>query len=149
MQRMTNVAGRRRVLLIDDEPSIVKIVGRRLAASGYEVFIATDGQDGLAKIRIGRPDIVLLDLMLPKLSGLEVCAAVKSDASLRHIPVIIFTAKGEAADEQLCRECGANACIDKPKGTAALLEQIDILLTRWTGASPPEASAASQTPGVP
>ena len=95
---MTRASGRLRVLLVDDEPSILKVVGRRLESAGYEVVTAADGQDGLTKVRVGRPDIVLLDLMLPKLSGLEVCAALKSDASLKHIPVIMFTSHGKLED---------------------------------------------------
>ena len=148
---MTRASGRLRVLLVDDEPSILKVVGRRLESAGYEVVTAADGQDGLTKVRVGRPDIVLLDLMLPKLSGLEVCAALKSDASLKHIPVIMFTGKGDPMDEQLCRECGANAYVNKPQGTPALLEQIDILLARWTAppSAPPSPSSVPAAPSTP
>ena len=121
---------KRRVLLVDDEPSIVKMVGKRLEAAGYEVLTATDGQDGLTKARIGKPDVIILDFMLPKLSGLEVCAALKQDPAYRHIPIIIFTGKGQTTDEILCREAGANAYINKPHGSQGLLEQIEILLGR-------------------
>ena len=143
-QPNTNSRKSRRILLVDDEPTILKIVGMRLERAGFEVVMATDGQEALAKARIANPDAILLDLMLPKLSGLEVCAALKQDARYRHIPIVIFTARGNPTDETLCRECGANAYIDKPKGTDALLEQIEILLGRLTG-----PAASSETPPAP
>lgn len=129
---------RRRVLVIDDEPSILKMVGKRLQMAGYDVMIAQDGEEGLAKARAGNPDIILLDLMLPRKNGFEVCALLKGDPAHRHVPVVIFTARGDEADERLCREVGADAYITKPKGTDALLEQIETLLARLApGAQPP------------
>lgn len=127
---------RRRVLLVDDEASILKLIGRRLELSGYDVITAEDGQDGLAKARVGWPDIIILDLMMPKMSGFEVCAALKKDERYRHIPIIIFTAKGEGMDERLCREIGANAYITKPHKASELIEQIEALLGKLL----PEAS---------
>ena len=118
----------RRVLLVDDEPSIIKVVGKRLQVAGYEVVTAVDGQDGLTKARLGKPDVIILDLMLPKMSGMEVCAALKQDPAYQQIPIIIFTGKGQAMDEKLCRECGANAYITKPHDADTLIEQIEILL---------------------
>jgi DNA-binding response OmpR family regulator len=119
---------KRRILLIEDEPSIVKMVGKRLEVSGYEVLTATDGQDGLAKARVGRPDAIILDLMLPRLSGFEICAALKSDPRYQKVPIIIFTGKGQDMDEKLCRELGAEAYITKPQQSKALLEQLEALL---------------------
>ncbi len=119
---------KQRVLLVDDEPGIVKFVGRRLEFAGFEVITATDGQDGLTKARIGRPDVIILDLMMPKMNGMEMCAALKQDEQTRRIPVIIFTAKGRDMDEKLCRECGADAYITKSQRSSALLEQIEALL---------------------
>lgn len=124
---------KRRVLLIDDEPGIVKVVSKRLEHAGFDVMVAMDGQDGLTKARLGHPDVILLDLMLPKMSGLEVCAALKQDEQYRKIPIIIFTGKGDAMDEKLCREVGVEAFITKPQGSKALLEQIEILLSRIIG----------------
>ena len=121
---------KRRVLLVDDEPSIVKMVAKRLEMAGYEVLTATDGEDGLTKARIGKPDVIILDLMIPKLSGLEVCTALKQDPAYRHIPIIMFTGKGQSMDEILCREAGANAYINKPHGSQEILEQIEVLLGR-------------------
>lgn len=127
-----------RVLLVDDEPGIVKMVAKRLELAGYEVVTATDGEDGLTKARLGRPDVVILDLMLPKMNGLEVCASLKRDAQYRHIPVIIFTAQRQEMEERLCRECGADAYITKAQQSKALLEQIEALLGNVLG-QPPSA----------
>ena len=121
---------KRRVLLIDDELGIIKTVGKRLEVAGYDVMTAMDGEDGLSKAQLGRPDVILLDLMLPKKSGFEVCAALKKGPQHQHIPIIIFTGKGQEMDERLCRELGANAYISKPHGSKALIEQIDVLLGR-------------------
>ncbi|MBI4598471.1 MAG: response regulator [Candidatus Omnitrophica bacterium] len=120
--------GKRRVLLVDDEPAIVKTVGKRLEVAGYEVLIAMDGEDALTKARLGQPDVIILDLMLPKRSGYDVCSTLKNDPTYRAIPIIIFTGKGQEMDETLCRELGANAYISKPRQAKALIEQIEALL---------------------
>ena len=126
---------RRRILLVDDEPSIIKMIGKALELKGYEVLTAMDGEDGLTKAQLGHPDVILLDLMLPKKSGFEVCAALKGDPRYQRIPIIIFTGKGQEMDERLCREIGADAYLSKPHGSKALIEQIEALL----GALPPPA----------
>ena len=129
-----------RVLLVDDEPGIMKAIGKRLDVSGYEVVTAMDGEAALTKARLGRPDVIILDLMLPKLSGMEVCATLKKEAGTRHIPIIIFTAKGRGMDEQLCRECGADAYINKAQESKALLEQVEALLGTVLGHRSEETS---------
>ena len=128
---------KRRVLVVDDEPSIIKVVGKRLEVAGYEVLTAMDGQEGLTKARLGRPDVIVLDLMMPKLNGFEVCAALKQDPQFQHIPIIIFTGKGKGMDEQLCRECGANAYLTKPHRPEELIEQIEALLANVLPDEPP------------
>ena len=120
--------GRRRVLLVDDEPVIIKVIGKGLEAAGYEVLTAMDGEDAMTKVQLGHPDVIILDLMLPKKSGFEVCAALKKDPRFQRIPIIIFTGKGQQMDETLCRELGANAYITKPHASKALIEQIEALL---------------------
>ena len=133
--------GKLRVLLVDDEPSIIKMVGKRLEVSGYEVVTASDGEDGLTKARLGRPDVVILDLMLPKMNGMEVCATLKQDHAYKHIPVIIFTARRQEMDEKLCRECGADAYITKAQQSKALLEQVEALLGRLVPRRAPQPGA--------
>ena len=125
-----------KLLLVDDEPSIVKMVGKRLEVEGFEVEIAMDGQDGLAKAQNGKPDLIILDLMLPKLNGYEVCTMLKQDGRHKHIPVIIFTAKTQDKDEKMALECGADAFVRKPFRAQELVEKIKGLIEN--GSKPAE-----------
>lgn len=117
-----------RILLVDDEPSIVKMVGKRLEVEGFEVVIAMDGQDALAKARTESPQLIVLDLMLPKLNGYEVCTMLKQDTRYQKTPIIIFTAKTQEKDEKMAMECGANAFVRKPFRAQELIEKIRALL---------------------
>ena len=131
------MAEKPRILLVDDEPSIVKMVGKRLEVEGFDVLIAMDGQDGLAKAQAEHPDLVILDLMLPKLNGYEVCTMLKQDARYQKMPIILFTAKAQEKDEKLGMECGADAYVRKPFRAQELLERIRALL----GASPAQEAS--------
>ena len=122
------MAEKPRILLVDDEPSIVKMVGKRLEVEGFDVLIATDGQDGLTKAQTERPDLIILDLMLPKLNGYEVCTMLKQDARYHQIPIVLFTAKAQDKDEKLGMQCGADAYVRKPFRAQELLEHIRALL---------------------
>ena len=133
------MAEKPRILLVDDEPSIVKMVGKRLEVEGFSVLVATDGQEGLNKAQQERPDLMILDLMLPKLNGYEVCTMLKQDTRYQKIPVILFTAKAQDKDEKLGMECGANAYVRKPFRAQELLEKIRSLL--------PPVSPADAAPG--
>ena len=117
-----------KILLVDDEPSIVKMVGKRLEVEGFEVLVAMDGQDGLKKAQTENPKLVILDVMLPKLNGYEVCTMLKQDTRYQHVPVIMFTAKAQEKDEKLGLECGANVYMRKPFKAQELLETIRMLL---------------------
>ena len=105
---------KKKILLVDDEPNVQTIVSARLAAMGFEVLIAQDGQEGLDLARKESPDAILLDLMLPKLDGYKVCRMLKFDKALENIPVIIFSAKGSDADKKLAEKAGADAYMVKP-----------------------------------
>ncbi len=122
--------GKRRVLLVDDEASIVKTIGKRLEVAGYDVIIAVDGQEAIEKTYRDQPDILVLDLVLPKLSGLEVCETLKRDPRSQHIPIIIFTGKGEEKHEELCRRRGADAYLTQPRASMELVKQIELLLNK-------------------
>ena len=117
-----------RILLVDDEPSIVKMVGKRLEVEGFDVVVAMDGQEGLAKAQAEHPDLIILDLMLPKLNGYEVCTMLKQDTRYQKIPVVMFTAKAQDKDEKLGMECGANAYVRKPFRAQELMDKIRSLL---------------------
>ncbi len=121
---------RGKILLVDDEPSIVKMVGKRLEGEGYQVVVAMDGQEALAKAQSEQPDLIILDLMLPKCNGYEVCAMLKKDPRFQKIPVAMFSAKSQEKDRQLGLGCGADAYIGKPFNAQELLEQIRALLKR-------------------
>ncbi|MEA3560844.1 MAG: response regulator [Candidatus Omnitrophota bacterium] len=117
-----------KALIIDDEVSIVTLVSSRLKINGYEVISARDGQEGLEKVRSEKPDIILLDLMLPKLDGYKVCRMLKFDEKYKHIPIVIFTARTQESDEKLGFEVGADAYITKPFKSEVLIEKMHELL---------------------
>jgi CheY-like chemotaxis protein len=116
------------VLVVDDEPAILKVVGRRLELEGFRVLTAADGQEALAKVQAGGVDLVVLDLMMPVLDGYEVCARLKQDPDLRRIPVVILTAKTHERDERQAMACGADAYMRKPFHAEALLAKVRALL---------------------
>lgn len=121
---------RKKILMVDDEEDILKVLRFRLEANDYEVLTASDGQEGLNKARSEKPDLVILDLMLPKLDGYKVCRMLKFDEACKSIPIIIFTAKAQRKDEELGMEMGADAYISKPFEPEILLAKIKELLSK-------------------
>ena len=113
-----------KILVVDDEPSIVKMVGKRLEAAGYEVVVAMDGQEALEKVQEARPDLILLDLMLPKVDGYEVCKSLKQAPATHAIPIIIVSARTQNSDQLYGYECGADAYLCKPFHSQDLLKQV-------------------------
>ncbi len=124
-----------RILLVDDEPSIVKMVGKRLEVEGFDVVVAMDGQEALTKARGEHPDLIILDLMLPKMNGYEVCTMLKQDTRHQHIPIIIFTAKTQEKDEKMAMGCGADGFVRKPFRAQELVEKIQALLASSSSTS--------------
>jgi len=119
---------KKRILIVDDEEDILNVLKFRLEANNYEVLSASDGQEGLNKARSEKPDLVILDLMLPKLDGYKVCRMLKFDEAYKNMPVIIFTARAQKQDEELGMQMGADAYIAKPFEPEALLGKIKELL---------------------
>lgn len=117
-----------RILIIEDEPAMQLGLKDNLEMEGYQVELAGDGEAGLAKIRMGSHDLVLLDVMLPKLSGLDVCKSART-AGIRT-PIILLTAKGEEIDKLLGLELGADDYITKPFSVRELLARIKVILRR-------------------
>jgi two-component system, OmpR family, alkaline phosphatase synthesis response regulator PhoP len=113
-----------RVLIVDDEPHIVLSLEFLLQRAGYETVSAADGEAGLAMVRQQRPDLVLLDVMMPKRNGFEVCQAIKADPDVRGIPIIMLTAKGQEVEVLKGLDLGASAYVTKPFGNAEILEVI-------------------------
>ena len=104
----------KKILLIEDDKDIVELVKYNLEKDGFNVAASGDGATGLAQLRKSPPDLLVLDLMLPKLSGLEICKEVRKDVSLNRLPVLILTAKGEEADRVVGLELGADDYVTKP-----------------------------------
>ncbi|MFC1646368.1 response regulator transcription factor, partial [Candidatus Omnitrophota bacterium] len=109
---------------------LVEMVTMRLEASGYEVISAADGQEALDKARQEKPDLIILDLMLPKMDGYKVCGLLKADVRYNRIPIIIFTARAQESDQKMGEEAGADAYITKPFDSEVLLSKIEVLLKK-------------------
>lgn len=119
---------KKKILLVEDEKDMVYAVSLELEANGYEVIAAYDGQEGLQKAREEKPDLIVLDLMLPKMDGFKVCGLLKRDVRYSEIPIIMLTAKAQEEDVRLGEEMGADAYIIKPFEPQTLLTKIKELL---------------------
>ncbi|MGH9734217.1 MAG: response regulator [Candidatus Acidiferrales bacterium] len=119
-----------RILVIEDDRDIVELVRYNLEKDGYQVTACVDGATGLAQVRKSPPDLLLLDLMLPKLSGLEVCKEIRRDDRLSRLPILILTARGEEADRVVGLELGADDYVTKPFSPRELVARVKALLRR-------------------
>ena len=121
---------KKRILLIEDEVDMVYALTLQLEAINCEVLSAADGQMGLDIARKEKPDLIILDLMLPKMDGYKICRMLKFDERYKQIPIIMFTARVQDQDKKLGQEVGADAYITKPFDSKALLDKISMLLKR-------------------
>jgi len=119
---------KKRILVVDDEAALVEMLALRLEANDYIVLTAGDGQEGLEKARKELPDLIILDLMLPKMDGYKVCRMLKFDEKFKKIPIILFTARAQEADVRLGEEVGADAYLTKPFEPVILLAKIKELI---------------------
>jgi len=119
---------KKRILLVDDEKDLSDMVKMRLESHGYEVLTAYDGQEGLDKARREKPDLIILDLMLPKLDGYKVCRMLKFDEKHKSIPIVMFTSRVQDSDKKMGEEVGANAYITKPFEPETLLSTVQGLI---------------------
>ena len=117
-----------KVLVVDDEIYIVHILDFSLGMEGYEVITALDGEQALERLESDKPDMIVLDIMMPKLDGYEVCRSIKSNPATRHIPVILLSAKGRNVDQKMGFDVGADDYITKPFSPRKLVERINQLL---------------------
>lgn len=117
-----------KILVVDDEVYIVHILDFSLGMEGYEVVTALDGEEALAKVKSEKPDLIVLDIMMPKLDGYETCRILKSDPEAKHIPVILLSAKGRNVDQQMGFQVGADDYITKPFSPRKLVERIKLIL---------------------
>jgi two-component system phosphate regulon response regulator PhoB len=134
----TNSGGK--ILIIEDERDVADLLTLNLRKAGYKVSLAADGASGLQKARDDRPDFVILDLMLPKMSGLEVCKILKSDTATSHTPILMLTAKAEEIDRIVGLEFGADDYVTKPFSPREIVLRIRAILRR--GEKPEEGFQA-------
>ena len=127
---------RKAVLIVEDEPDVVDLLTLHLRKENrFIVSVARDGADGLSKARQEKPALIILDLMLPRMSGLEVCKALKGDAATRHIPILMLTARAEEIDRVVGLEFGADDYVVKPFSPREVSLRVNAILRRST---PPE-----------
>ena len=117
-----------RILIVDDNPTNVKVLATRLTAEGYEIITASDGEEGLAAARRDTPDLILLDVMMPKLDGFEVCRRLRADASFPFTPIIMVTAMADSRDVVAGLEAGGDEYLAKPVDHAALAARVNSML---------------------
>lgn len=128
---------RMRILIIEDERGLTEVLEYNLKREGYETIVAHDGQEGLRKAQTLLPDLILLDIMLPGLSGLDVCRELRSGERTRGIPIIIISAKSEETDQIVGFSLGADDYVTKPFHVKVLLQRIKALQRRVEGGADP------------
>jgi DNA-binding response OmpR family regulator len=113
-----------RVLIAEDEPNIVESLTFLLRRAGYDVASVLDGEEALVQLRTRPPDLMILDLMLPRRNGFEVLKAVKSNPALRSLPVLVLTAKGQPQDRKRAEEIGVGAFMTKPFSNREIMDEV-------------------------
>ena len=119
---------KKKILVVDDEPDLVEFVKLRLEANNYDVLVAEDGEQALEVMAKTTPDLILLDIVLPKMDGHKVCEVIKKDPKFANIPVLMLTAKDREEDIKLAKKCGAEGYMIKPFDAQVLLFDIKSLL---------------------
>ena len=128
MLKMEELSHRKKILLIDDEPELIKAVEIRLKSIGYEVALSYDGRTGIDKAKEIKPDLILLDLIMPIMDGYGVANELKDDPETKHIPIIILTASQREDLKTRCRQLGVASFIMKPFETSDLLNMVKAIL---------------------
>lgn len=122
------VKAKARILVVDDEPDTQELIAFNLKNAGYDIITADDGAEALQKARTQAPDLIVLDLMIPELDGLEVCKLLRRDPLTRNVPIVMLTAKGSEVDRVLGLELGANDYVTKPFSPRELVLRVRNLL---------------------
>src|SRR5213592_4858759 len=128
-----DTASLRKILIIEDESDVADLLEMGLRKAGFTTLAAADGATGLQKARDNRPDFIILDLMLPKMSGLEVCKILKNDTATSHIPILMLTAKAEEIDRIVGLEFGADDYVTKPFSPREVVLRVRAILRRSEG----------------
>ncbi|MAS36246.1 MAG: DNA-binding response regulator [Anaerolineaceae bacterium] len=122
-----------KVVIVEDEATLVRNLAAKLQDDGFKVVTAMDGEDGLDKIRSEHPDLIILDIMLPRLDGLSICRIVRHDTAMAHIPIIMLTARGTEVDKIVGLESGADDYIVKPFSLGEFLARVRAVMRRAPG----------------
>ena len=120
----------KKILVVDDEVDLVETIRFPLEMEGFQVLVSFNGEDALNQARNENPDLILLDIMLPKLDGYKVCRLLKFDERYKHIPILMLTAKTQARDKQTGMETGADEYITKPFDIDQLMEKVKSYLNK-------------------
>lgn len=120
----------KKILVVDDEPDLIELVSYNLKKEGFKVFTAPDGEDALEKVRKGSFDLIILDLMLPGIQGVELCRMIRSNPKTEDIPIIMLTARGEVSDRIRGLETGADDYMAKPFSPKELVARVKAILRR-------------------
>jgi two-component system phosphate regulon response regulator PhoB len=126
-----------RILIIEDERGLTEVLSYNLQREGYDVVVAHDGQEGLRKAQMQLPDLVILDLMLPNMDGLEVCRELRAGDRTRNVPILMLTAKAEETDQVVGFTMGADDYVTKPFSVKVLLQRIKALQRRADSGTEP------------
>ena len=121
---------KKKILIVDDEPDILRLISLRLRKLGYDVLTAVDGKEALDATRNENPDLVLLDLLIPFMNGAEVCEQIKNDKTLKHIPIILFTAHSDTMTAEKAKKLGAEDYIIKPFDPEELTDKVEEILAQ-------------------
>lgn len=116
-----------KILIVDDEKDIVETLSFMLKTKGYEILTAYDGEEGLKLAKEERPDLIILDVMMPKINGYKICRLLKYDAKYKNIPIVMVTARSQEGDKLIGEETGADKYITKPFEFSDILEVISEL----------------------
>lgn len=119
-----------RILVVEDDAMVRELIEFKLSSAGHEVLMAADGEAGLEAVRTARPDLVILDWMMPKLTGLEVCAAIRADEEISDMPVLLLTARAQERDVESGYSAGADDYLLKPFSPRELLSRVEALAAR-------------------
>ena len=120
----------KRILIIEDDRSLAEVISYNLEQQGFDFHISRDGMDGLKYAQLNPPDLIILDLMLPVIDGLEVCRRLRADINTEAVPILMLTAKSEETDQVVGFSVGADDYVTKPFSIKVLLERVKVLLKR-------------------
>jgi DNA-binding response OmpR family regulator len=120
----------KKILIVEDEQVVVSVLTTRLEALGYEIIVAIDGEEALQKTEKEKPDLIILDIMLPKMDGFRVCRILKYDGRYKNIPIIVLTARSQEKDKEVGMDVGADVYITKPYKAEELIDAVEKYLKK-------------------